>query len=99
MRRIERLKYYQAAAYFWLKASELQKSRCLAGSTDSDVARADMNFYVVAVQRLREVARQAAARAGVRGAQTALKAFDTEWPRIKGVTPHRGTRNRSQWAR
>ena len=82
MKRKERLQYYLAAADFWFRATELQRDRCLCRS---DTFRADMNFYVVAVQRLREVARMARDRGEVMGAKTALESFDSEWPRIAEV--------------
>ncbi len=78
-----RFLYYLEGAQFWLKASELQRTRCLEGTGDSDIARADINFYVVAVQRIREVARMAADRSRVSGAREALVDFDTVWPRFE----------------
>jgi hypothetical protein len=83
MSNVDRLNYYRNAARFWLKACELQRTRCLATQNDADVARADLNFYVVAVQRIREVARMAADRGKVSGAQAALNAFDSRWPRFQ----------------
>jgi hypothetical protein len=85
MNNSRRLEYYRHAARFWLKASELQRSRCLAPSPDSEIARADLNFYVVAVQRIREVARMSADRGQVVEAGQALEMFDKEWPRFKGL--------------
>jgi hypothetical protein len=83
MSNVDRLNYYRNAARFWLKACEFQRTRCLATQNDTDVARADLNFYVVAVQRIREVARIAADRGKVSGAQAALNAFDSRWPRFQ----------------
>ena len=83
MSRIQRLEYYLLAVRFWLKASELQRTRCLQTSLDSAAPRADLNFYVVAVQRICEVARQAADRAKVSDAAIALNVFDAAWPRFK----------------
>ena len=82
MSKARRLEYYRHAARFWLQASELQAGRCLSSSV-SDSSRADLNFYVVAVQRIREVARMSATRGQVLGAASALAAFDDEWPRFK----------------
>ena|SRR5687767_10576501 len=79
----DRLNYYRRAARFWLNASELQRTRCLATPNDADVSRADLNFYVVSVQRIREVARMVADRGKVSGAQAALDAFDSRWPRFQ----------------
>jgi hypothetical protein len=42
-----------------------------------------MNFYVVAVQRLREVARQIHKRLGIEEARGALDEFDKQWPRLR----------------
>ena len=83
MGQLKRLKYYQGATRFWLQASELQRSRCLAPSSDSAAARADMNFYVVAVQRLRELARLCADRANLPNARALLTQFDNQWPRFR----------------
>ena len=83
MTNVDRLNYYRRAARFWLNASELQRTRCLATPNDSDVARADLNFYVVSVHRIREVARMAADRGKVSGAQAAVSAFDSRWPRFQ----------------
>ena len=83
MNKHRRLKYYQGALQFWLGASELQLSRCLAPSCGSDAARADINFYVVAVQRVREVARLCKDKAGLDDAAVLLQEFDKQWPRFK----------------
>ncbi len=47
------------------------------------MARADLNFYVVAVHRIREIARMAADRGRIPDARKALKDFDTAWPRFE----------------
>lgn len=83
MSQAQRLKYYRHAARFWLKASELQKARCLSPAQGSESTRADLNFYIVAVQRIREVARMAANRGRVSAARSVLGVFDAEWPRFK----------------
>jgi hypothetical protein len=45
--------------------------------------RADLNFYVVAVQRLREVARMTREKLQIQAAADALDLFDQRWPRLK----------------
>jgi hypothetical protein len=55
----------------------------LKQSATSVQARADLNFYVVAVQRLREVAYMARKRPGIEGAGQLLQEFDERWPRFR----------------
>lgn len=78
-----RLMYYQGASRFWLESAELQANRCLNPLPNSQTARADINFFVVAVERIREVARLSADRAGLSGARAALERFDAAWPRFR----------------
>ncbi len=80
--RPDRIRYYRAAADFWLEAIRLQQTRCLQASKSSQ-ARADVNFYLVAVQRLREVARMARDRLKIEEARQALDKLDRQWPRLK----------------
>lgn len=78
-----RLEYYARALDFWYRASKMQQSRCLASDgADWRQLRADIAFYVVCVQRIREVARMAADRGRVGEAREALQRFDTAWPRF-----------------
>lgn len=83
-----RVRYYREAADFWLQAVHLQKGRLLPEGEDSDEARADLNFFVVAIQRLREVARQMDKRLKIEGAKEALEKFDGRWPRLKDLRNH-----------
>jgi hypothetical protein len=79
----EGARYYRAAADFWYEAVGLQQSRCLEESGTSIEGRADLNFYVVAVQRLCEVAHMAHKRLGIEGARQLLTEFDERWPRFR----------------
>ena len=79
----EGIPYYRAAADYWYEVVGLQHSRCLKQSATSVQARADLNFYVVAVQRLREVAYMARKRPGIEGAGQLLQEFDERWPRFR----------------
>jgi hypothetical protein len=81
--RAGRVEYYKAAAEFWREAIRLQKQRCLEATADSNTSRFDLNFYVVSVQRLREVARHIRDRLHVETIRPAIEAFDTRWPRFK----------------
>ena len=81
--RTDRVKYYRAAADFWFEAVRIQEDRCLLGGNTSVQERVDMNFYVVAIQRLREVARQVRDRLQIQEAGKALEEFDRRWPRLK----------------
>jgi hypothetical protein len=79
----ERRQYYRAAATFWLGALHLQRDRCtvpkgkdLCGP-EADTHRADMDFFVVAVKRLRAVACQARDRLPDSGPiREAIERFD-----------------------
>ncbi len=82
MSRSDRLAYYQRALDFWLEASRIQQQRCLEASPTDTHARADICFYVVAVQRIREAARMTADRAGLIAAREALGEFDALWPQF-----------------
>lgn len=82
-----RRQYYLAAATFWLAAVYLQRERCTVPpgralvDDEVDIHRADMDFYVVAVKRLREVARQARDRLPDSGPiRQAIERFDQRWP-------------------
>lgn len=81
--RSDLVKYYRAAADFWLGAIRIQEDRCVRNGKTSFQERVDMNFYVVAVQRLREVARQVRDRLQIEEARQALDEFDGRWPRLK----------------
>lgn len=79
----EGLPYYRAAADFWYEVVGIQQTRCLGESSSSTEARADLNFYVVAVQRLREVAHMAHKRLDIEDARELLREFDERWPRFR----------------
>jgi Arc/MetJ-type ribon-helix-helix transcriptional regulator len=81
--RAKALRYYRAAIRFWRSASEVQRQRCLGNTAGSPVAPIDLSFYVVVIQRLREIARRAAENLGLKEAQEALRCFDTSWPRFE----------------
>lgn len=83
--RTDRIRYYRDAADFWFGATQLQQARCLQAGKQSAESRVDLNFYVVAVHRLREVARMSHQRLGLEEAEQGLKEFDDRWPRIKNV--------------
>lgn len=81
--REKRIEYYRAAATFWREAIRLQRQRCLEAEADADTTRLDLNFYVVSVQRLREVARQIRDRLHQDSVRPALETFDARWPRFR----------------
>lgn len=81
--RAKQVEYYKAAATFWREAIRLQSQRCLEAEADADTLRLDLNFYVVSVQRLREVARQIRDRLRLNSVRPALETFDRQWPRFK----------------
>lgn len=45
----------------------------------------DLNFYIVSVQRLREVARHLRDRLGIQSVRRALQSFDTRWPCFRNL--------------
>lgn len=79
----DRLQYYRGAAEFWYSAIDVQRRRCLLRDVNPGIRRTDLSFFIVAVQRLREVARMLRDRASVGAAGVALSEFDREWPRLK----------------
>jgi len=79
-RQLKRIQYYKGAAEHWREAIRVQKERCLEAKKDF---RIDLNFYVVAVFRLREVARQAKDRLNLPVLNDAIERFDARWPRFK----------------
>ena len=81
--RSDRIRYFRAASDFWLEVTRIQKTRCLQESGSPTESRADLNFYVVAVQRLREVARKVDRQLKIQEAGQALDEFDKQWPRFK----------------
>jgi hypothetical protein len=84
----DRVRYLRNAADFWFEVIHLQKGRLLPEDTSSDVARADLTFFIVAVHTLREVARMANQRLKSEGAKEALEKFDGRWPRLKELRDH-----------
>ncbi|HEX3529682.1 MAG TPA: hypothetical protein VH988_21705 [Thermoanaerobaculia bacterium] len=76
-------RYFLAAAEFWMEAIRLQGKRCEAKHEGSRDFVADVIFYAVGVQHLREIARMASERVGAAKARAALDAFDQRWPNFK----------------
>ncbi len=82
-RQLRRIHYYKGAAEHWREAIRVQQKRCLESTKDSVLSRIDLNFYVVSVSRLREVARQAKDRLNLDLLNDAIERFDARWPRFK----------------
>ncbi len=80
MRPEARIRYYLGAAEFWREAVGVQSERCIGSTSDPTLARVDLNFYVVAVQRLVEVATRARDQLRLAGVRPLLKDFDARWP-------------------
>jgi len=76
-------RYFLAVAEFWMEAIRLQEKRCEMKHEGSRDFVADVIFYLVAVQHLREIARMASERVGAAKAKAALDAFDQRWPKFK----------------
>ena len=81
--RSDRARYYLAAANFWFEVVQLQKARCQQEEKSGVESRADLSFYVVAVQRLLEVARMTRDRLGIREIGQAIDEFDARWPKFR----------------
>lgn len=79
----ERRQYYRAAADRWIEGARLQTQRCLDAKSGDTFF--DSNFLVVAVVRLREIARMAGKR--LRGVDLAgaLGRFDAAHPELRDV--------------
>ena len=77
--------YYLAALSFWLEAMALQRSRCEGRHDGPRDSMADIIFYVVCVQHIREVALQASRRLSLVTATTALEVFDARWPTFRNL--------------
>ena len=76
-------RYLRSVAEHWYQATLLQQARCMELMFDSVRRRIDLNFYVVAIERLREVAHQANRRLRIAAAADAVAQFDKAWPRFK----------------
>src|SRR5436853_502437 len=81
----DKRRYYREAADFWREAIRLQKTRCTQTPKDPDESRADLNFYVMAVYSLREVARQVQNRLRLEAAKQAIGDFDKAWPYLENL--------------
>jgi hypothetical protein len=81
MGRSDRKRYYAGAAAFWLDAARRQSLRC----QETLAWMGDAHFFVVAVYRLREVARQSWQRLGLEDLADALSRFDAAHPELINV--------------
>jgi hypothetical protein len=79
--------YLRAAADFWRQAIGLQRDRCLRTGNRGEVqARADIEFFAVAVHRLLLVAEQTRDRIrGTEPVRDAIATFDQRWPSVRDV--------------
>jgi hypothetical protein len=73
-------RYLRGAADHWRRAIRLQTERLGVGSPDS---RIDLNFYLVAVTRLCEIAERAMNFPGSEDLRESLRAFRSRWPHLK----------------
>ena len=64
----------------WFQAAQLQSERSRDPSANSKVGRIDINFYVVAVKRLREAVVHAVRRLDLNELRSDVEAFDERWP-------------------
>jgi hypothetical protein len=78
-------KYLPLQAHLWIEAVRLQHARCSEPHDTDFHALLDMSLYVVAAQRLREIARMAAERFDSPVIGEILAKFDTSWPHLKNL--------------
>ena len=83
----DRRLYLRAAADFWRQTIELQRKRCHSDDPDGIRQRADLDFFVVAVKRLRAAAEQARDRlpGDRQPMRDAVERFNEAWPRLDEV--------------
>jgi len=74
-----------ASAEFWLGAALLTAQRCQSLESTPESRTIDLNFFVVAANRIRNVASAAAQRLQSAGASEALAAFDRRWPNLQNL--------------
>lgn len=75
-----RAKYLRGALDLWNQAVQLQSQRCQNVDADARTSRIDINFYIVSVKRLREVAFQTVQRFDLDELREPLRQFDERWP-------------------
>jgi hypothetical protein len=73
---------WRAKANFWLAAAQLQAERCRSKDATAQSQIADLNFFIVACQRLRGVANSMKKFPKV---AEALAAFDERWSKLKAL--------------
>lgn len=95
--RSDRACYYLGAANFWFEAAHLQKARCQQPEKSGVESRADLNFYVVAVQRLLEVARMTRDRLGIREIGQAIESLTRDGPSLRSCETWRSTSLAPVW--
>jgi uncharacterized protein (UPF0305 family) len=78
---VEQLMFYRDASIFWRRTAQRQLERCLESADNREQNRADMEFYLVAVARIREVAHQAKNRKVE--VRAAIKTFDDRHPQFR----------------
>ena len=80
-KRSDKIRYLRAAADHWREAILVQERRCRNQNSDS-VGRIDLNFYVVAVVRLRNIAIRARDVLRLDSVRGPIEKFDKRWPRL-----------------
>jgi hypothetical protein len=78
-----RRQYWRSLADFWFSAASLEAKRCKDGSSTGESRMIDLNFFVVACQRLRNVA--TAIKRDLPQSAVALAAFDQRWPQLANL--------------
>ncbi len=78
-----RRQYWRGLADFWFSAASLEAKRCGDDSSTGESRMIDLNFFVVACQRLRNVA--VAMKRELPESAEALAAFDHRWPQLANL--------------
>ena len=76
-------KRWRGLANFWFAAATLQSDRCRAQTSAPESRIVDLNFYVVACQRLRNLA--IIMKAEYPEIAVALETFDRRWPQLQNL--------------
>ena len=78
-----RRQYWRSLADFWFSAASLQAKRCSDDSSTGELRMMDLNFFVVACQRLRNIA--IAMKRDLPESAEALAVFDQRWPQLANL--------------
>jgi hypothetical protein len=76
-------KLWRGLTDFWFAAANLQSERCRSAASSDKSRIIDLNFYIVACERLRNLAKKM--RFDYPESIRALEAFDLRWPQLENL--------------